>query len=532
MTTPAPVPERDSRDHFDVQHLRNDLAGRAVRGAGWTIASQALSICITIAGTIILARLLVPTDFGLVAMASSTVGIIQVFSDGGLGLATMQRGSLTHAQVSTLFWANVALSAACGAAIAAAGPAVSLFFGDERLTEVTFAIGTLVALGGLGVQHTALLRRQMRFRALAWIQVVSALTGLSVSITMAGMGFGYWALVANNAVPALVWIPMSWMLCGWRPGLPRRGVGAWRLMRFGGAASLAGVANYVSRNADNVLIGKFLGDGPLGTYDRAYQLMVKPVLKANAPITAVLAPALSRLGDDPKRYQAACVGVFRVMAYCAAPPAVALAVFAEETVALLLGAAWMDAVEPFRWLSLACAAQIVTQQAGQMFLAQGCGRLLLRYSVLNAATVTCAFAAGLPWGISGVAFSYAMTYVLVCVPLLAWMLARTPRLEFRPIARVVFPGVMLAAFLCMLLPMLRRLVEPAIGQLSAGAVAIGALVAIYALLLTSTSDGRAASNDVLRAIAKFRQRGRHNPPPSAPAPAAVSYTHLTLPTKA
>lgn len=503
MTPPEPAP----RDHFEVAHLRSDLGGRALRGGAWTVAGQAVSLGISTVGIMVLARLLDPADFGLVAMASALVGAMQMFSDGGLGQATVQRGSLTAAQVSTLFWANVGLAMVVGGLIAAAGPAVSLFYGDDRLTGITAAVGAVVAIGGLGIQHTALLRRQMRFRSLAWIQIASTFAGWSASIALAMLGFGYWALVANNAAFALTGIALAWILCDWRPGPLRRGTGAWPLMRFGGAVSLAGFANYLSRNADNILIGKFLGETPLGIYDRAYQLMLKPVRKANAPISAVLAPTLSRLGDDAKAFEAVCTGLFRVMSYCAAPPVVALAVFADEAVLVLLGDAWTEAAEPFRWLSLACAAQIVTLQAGNMFIAQGCGRLFLQFSAANALIVTGAFAAGLAWGITGVSLCYAVACVAVCTPLLVFMLSRTPRLGLGPVARATLPGILLAAALCAALPSLRGTLQASIGAIGAAAATAGVLVATYAAVLRWTPDGRAAIAELRRAIGRLR-RGR------------------------
>jgi PST family polysaccharide transporter len=205
------------------------------------------------------------------------------------------------------------------------------------------------------------------------------------------------------------------------------------------------------------------------------------------------------------------VGLFRVMSYCAAPPVVALAVFADEAVLVLLGAEWTEAAEPFRWLSLACAAQIVTLQAGNMFIAQGCGRLFLQFCAANALIVTAAFAAGLPWGITGVAFCYATACVGVCTPLLVCMLARTPRLELGPIARATLPGILLAATLCAALPLLREMLEPSAGAIGAAAAAAGALVASYAVVLGWTVDGRAAIRESRQALARLRRRTPADP---------------------
>jgi O-antigen/teichoic acid export membrane protein len=497
--------------HTDVSHLRGDIGGRALRGGAYTVLAQLLSLVITIIGTMILARMLEPADFGLVAMATALVGAIQMFSDGGLGQATVQRSSLTDTQVSNLFWANVLLALIVGAAIAALGPLVAAFYGESRLEGITVAVGATVALSGLGIQHTALLSRQMRFKALAAIQVVSALAGWVAAIVFATLGFGYWALVANNSMFALAGIAAAWILCGWRPGLPCRGAGTWHLLRFGGTVSLAGFANYLSRNSDNILIGRFLGETPLGIYDRAYQLMLKPLRKANAPISAVLQPTLSRLGDDPVAFETSSVRLFRVMAYCATPFVVLLAVFSHEAISVLLGEKWIDAVEPFRWLALSCAAQVVTLQGGNMFISQGCGRLFLAFSSANAVIVTAAFAIGLPWGITGVSLAYAMACVFVCTPLLIIMLGRTPRLSTRSVARAIMPGVLLAAALCAGLPPLRFMLEHTMGSVASGVV-IGALVVgVYALLLTASRDGRDAVSDLRAAVSGIlsKPRGRH-----------------------
>jgi O-antigen/teichoic acid export membrane protein len=222
----------------------------------------------------VLARLLTLQDFGLISMVTAFTGLASLFRDMGLSMATVQRPHIDHAQVSTLFWVNVAISVVITSITAMLGPLIAWFYGEPRLKWITIVSAVAFIFGGLTVQHQALLRRQMRFTALAIIDVGSMLAGIIVAITSSLYGAGYWALVLNQLVVGITTAMGVWLLCDWRPGLPVGHSGVRSMLAFGGNLTGANVLNYFVRNFDNILIGWYWGAQQLGLYTRAYQLLV------------------------------------------------------------------------------------------------------------------------------------------------------------------------------------------------------------------------------------------------------------------
>src|SRR3989442_828763 len=183
----------DKQDgYFSTDHLTADLGGRTARGGAVTVVSQGLKFLISMVATVILARLLTPQDYGLVGMVAVVVGFVSVFKDLGLSTATIQRAEINSAQISTLFWINLALSGGVMLATAAIAPVIAWFYHEPRLVLMTVVYGCGFLLGGLTVQHEALLRRQMRFAALAGAEVFSIIISAATAMLMASRGAGYW----------------------------------------------------------------------------------------------------------------------------------------------------------------------------------------------------------------------------------------------------------------------------------------------------------------------------------------------------
>jgi O-antigen/teichoic acid export membrane protein len=278
--------KRMPRDHFSTAHLIPRLAQRSARGGVVTVSAQALKFILHMGSTMVLARLLTPTDFGLLAMVAFFTGIIGLFADLGLSAATVQRGEIRHSQVSTLFWLNVAFSLVLMLLAAAAAPLIAWFYGESVLLLVTIAISTTYIWGGLSAQHLALLRRQMRFGALATVEVGGFLVGAVAAISVALMGGGYWALVVLAVGQAFGMAVLAFTFSGWRPGRWLFDADVREMVSFGGNIIGARFMNYLTRNADNLLIGKAWGAAELGIYSRAYALLLMPMQQINGPIAA------------------------------------------------------------------------------------------------------------------------------------------------------------------------------------------------------------------------------------------------------
>jgi O-antigen/teichoic acid export membrane protein len=432
----APVLPHPKDHHFATDHLADDLGGRSVRGGAVVFVGQASRFLLQTGSAVVLARLLTPADFGLVAMVTAVTGVIGYLKDMGLTMATVQRARVTHAQASTLFWVNLVLSTGlCGAGVAM-GPLIAAFYGEPSLMPITWALSLTFFFGGVPGQHMALLRRRMRFTTLASIEVAGLAAGVAVAITAALMGAGYWALVALPITEALTQCVLAMAVSGWLPGLPRRGVGVRSMIRYGLNVSGFNVLTYIGRHADNILIGRFIGASATGLYTKAYGLLMLPLEQINGPFNSVAMPVLSRLQDDPKRYAQYYYRALNVIAYLTGPLIVLLAATSSDLVPLLLGDQWLESARIFRYLAVAAMFQPILYTAGWIWLSLDRTKEMMRWSMVTAPTFVLSFVIGLPWGPSGVALSYAVA-VNALTPLGLFWAYRETELTLRDAVAVV-----------------------------------------------------------------------------------------------
>ena len=359
-TKEQPLVVEDKDRHFRTDHLQKDLAGRSTRGGAVTLSAQVLKFVVSTAATILLARLLTPQDYGLIGMVAILTNFVGMFQYLGLSTATIKWSELSHQQVSTLFWINIGLSAAIMLVALAGAPLLAWFYKEPRLIGITAGYAVTIFLTGLTIQHEAILMRQMRFAAIAIIEVLAILIGLAAAIVAAWYGAGYWALVVNILVMTLATLVGVWVACGWRPGLPARGSGVRSMLSYGGNLTGFNVMNYFSRNLDNALIGKFWGAYQLGVYSRAYQMLLMPMQQINTPLVSVAVPALSRLADSPERYRSAYLKILEKIAMITMPGVVFMIATSDWLVLFLLGPQWREAGRIFMLLGVAAIIQPVT----------------------------------------------------------------------------------------------------------------------------------------------------------------------------
>ncbi|HEY9781113.1 MAG TPA: lipopolysaccharide biosynthesis protein [Leptolyngbyaceae cyanobacterium] len=488
-------PSTDPEEHFRTEHLKTDLKGRSVRGGAVTLIAQVCKFVLQIGSTAILARLLTPQDYGLIGMTVAVTGFVSMFKDMGLSMATIQKAEINHRQISTLFWVNVGLSLATLLVTAAIAPAVALFYGEPKLTSITIVSAIGFIFGGLTVQHQALLNRQMRFTALAIIDITSMLVGTIIAIVLAWYGVGYWALVIMQLAIALSTTLGVWLVCHWRPSLPALDSGIGEMLTFGGNITGFSIINYFARNLDNVLIGRFWGAGELGLYSKAYQLLLLPINQINSPIAAVAIPALSRLVDSSERYTAAYVRIVEKVALLTIPIMLFMIGSSDWLVLLLLGPQWQEASGIFVLLGVAGLIQPVANSTGWLFISQGRSRDMFQWGLIGGTISIVSFLAGLPWGAIGVAASYSLLWTYLCLPLLFWFVGRTGPVKTGDFYRVLAPFVTASLLTLGALLLFRNYVEifnPVLGCLFTFTITM----LIFLSTLAIIPSGRLALQDV------------------------------------
>ncbi|MCL1469346.1 lipopolysaccharide biosynthesis protein [Argonema antarcticum] len=412
-------PDNDPDRHFRTDHLKADLKGRSVRGGAVTMVSQISKIILNFGSTAVMARLLTPEDYGLLGMVVIITGFIDLFKDLGLSTATIQKSEITHKQVSTLLWINVAIGFGITVLTIAIAPLVAWFYNEPRLTPIAMVLAIGFIFGSLTVQHQALLRRQMRFKALSAIDLTSMFVSVIVGIASALMlpdKNQYWALVFARLSMTICNTIGVWILSGWRPGLPDRNSGIGDMLAFGSHITGFSMLNYFSRNTDNLLIGWYWGPQELGLYAKAYQLLLLPFQQITVPISNVALPALSRLQNEPERYRSYYQKGVLMLVILGMPLVVLMFVSADKVILTLLGDQWTDAIAIFRLLAPATFVATFNAAAGWVYTSLRKADRQLRWGIFTAVVDLIAFTIGVRWGAIGVATAYSISRILTRYP--------------------------------------------------------------------------------------------------------------------
>jgi O-antigen/teichoic acid export membrane protein len=499
----------DRERHFETGRLRQGLRRRAVLGGVTTALGHACRVALMVGSTVILARLLRPADFGLVAMVTSITGFSNMFLDFGLSAATIQRETIRNDQVSTLYWINQSISVLIALVIAGLAPLIAWFYAEPRLLAIALVLAAASLFAGLSVQHVAILRRQMRFGALVGLDLGATAGGVGVGVLLALAGAGYWSLVAQQVVPVAVRTCLIWAVTGWRPG-PRAPLSEVRsMLHFGGNVTAARMINTLTRNLDKILIGRLWSAQLLGYYSKASNAVVVPFQQAGQALSGVAVPTLARLQDDPVRYRLYFRTAVTLIAAAGLPVVVFLAVDAPLLVPLVLGGQWSGTVPFVRVLAPIAVLEMATTATRWVFLSLGQGAKLLRWRLFEWGMKVLGLAIGVAWGAVGLAGGLAATSTLLIVPAFLYCCRDAPpapadvlRGAWRPALAAAAGGAMVLALRHLGLP---SWPAPAIIALDAAAF-VAAYLGAWAVL----PGGRAALLELFRLVRELEplRRGR------------------------
>ena len=440
------------REETDKDMLFNPHEGpskRSVgRGAMVTALAQGLKFLVQLVSVIALSRLLEPEHFGIMAMATPFFAFLILFQDLGFTQATIQRPSINHSIVNYLFWLNMSAGSALAVTLLIMSPFIALFYNEPRAGGLVAAMSALTVIYALGAQHSAILSRRMLFRPLAVIEVVSAATTVAVSILWALAEPTYWAIYVGTLAGASVSTLGMWLSSRWRPSWPKRCPEARESLGFGASLTGFNLANFASRNLDNVLIGRAWGSVQLGLYDRAYKLLLFPLAQITNPLSRVMIPSLSRLIGEPERYRSGYLSVIPLILFATLPGVAFAGAMSDRLVPFALGQQWTDSAPIFSALAFAGLLQPLNNPSGWLFISQGRAAEAMRWSLFTAVCSIVAFVLGLPYGAFGVAVAISITEYLR-TPLLWLYVGRKGPVRTAEVAKVAIPLV-IGAHLAML----------------------------------------------------------------------------------
>lgn len=424
----------------------DDLTERTFGAAQWQALSTVVQAVLQFTIGVVLARLLPPKDFGLLALALLFVGLAGLFSTLGLGPTIIQRSPLTTRHIRAGFTLSTLLGLAIGATLILLAPRSTAIFPNDGLPPVLRLVALTFPVSGVGNVAGALLRRRLDFRRLFWIGNTSYVVGYAcVAIPLAVLGYGVWSLAVGALAQTCV-LNVLLMATVRHPVRPLFAIREFReLTSFGMGFTLDSLMLYGAHNGDNLVVGRWLGDAALGLYTRAYALMMLPQEFFGRIFRTVLFPAFAEVqGDRPRMGRGYRMSV-QLTTIMGVPVLTGMAVAAPHLIVGLYGPDWRGAVPPLQILCMFGLFRIVYPLSTAV--AQAAGRVYLVFfvSLGYAIAMIGGGVVGSRWGLAGVAYAVGLALLFMYLGS-AFLTLRVVGLRWRDFAEDQLPGVLLGCF--------------------------------------------------------------------------------------
>ena len=455
----------------------------AVQGMVWLGGQRIAVRLLDQVFTIVLVRLLSPREFGLLAMAAIFAGVLSLFAHSGISQAIIQRKEMDDEFLSTAFWANVGVGCVLFMVALGASRFLGAFMREPLAALIVVVLSVRFITDATASTQSAVLQRRMQYRSLSLRPLFGALVSGPIAVVMAYKGMGVWSLVAQQLGASAAGAAALYYAGGFRPKL----VFSWRRFKeiwsFGGPLLLARFFEYAVRNTDNLLVGRYLGSVALGFYSLAYIVFLVPVIDIGFPMTAVMFSTLSRMQDDVTRLKQSFLMATRYITMIALPMMVGLAVVAPLMVEVVFGPQWLPSASVMSILALAGFLRLMVSLGPSALQAAGRTDLHMRWALLALVLYLPAFAVGLRWGITGVAFGY-LAATAVLLPIQWGFVAKVMGLSVGDLWAAAFPSAAGCAVMAAAVLSARLALEGmAVPKIGAFAVLVTLGVAVYAAVM-------------------------------------------------
>jgi len=492
MTTPA---------------LTGSLDRSMARAVGWNAAAKWSSQILSWTSTIVVARLLTPYDYGLCGMASLFTCLVMVICQYGIGDAVIALRDLTRRQIAELHTVSVILGIALVGLSCALALPIARFFSAPPVRSIIIVVsGTYLISSFLAVPR-ALLRKELRFKLLAWIEMARALFQVLATVLFAWFQFRYWSLILGYLVGSLI---EALLTSYWKrhefaiPDIAHLR----RELKFSRQVLFSGVAWYAYDNADFGVAGRVLGSTALGNYTVAWTIASAPVEKIANLVTGITPAYFSAVQADKAELRRYLLRLTEILSFVTVPASLGLALVADYMVPALLGPKWIGAIGPLRLLGVFVAGRSIATILPNLLTAIGDARFVMWATIASAIFMPIAFLIGARWGTNGIAAAWVVAYPPIMVPMYYRVFQKTD-MHLREYVSVLMPAISASAVMAVVV-LLTRWALPAgfhplpglllliiIGALSYA----GALVAFH----------RARVTHMIRIVRSFRQQREQRP---------------------
>jgi teichuronic acid exporter len=491
--------------NVDAEPAGRDLAAldrSMLSGLAWTGAAKWGVQALSWVSTIFVVRLLTPTDYGIVGMAAAFVGFLQPLSDFGIAAAVVQERTLSRNQVARLSGFAVFLGLVWASVTFAAAYPIAGFFKEPQLTTLVPVMGLGFAVGALRVVPGAMLVREMRFRTVAMIETAEALTILVVTMVLALLGRGFWALILGSLSGRIVGAALVLLAEPIKIAPPTDIKRIARHLRFGAWVAASTVAWYAYTNADRVVVGHLIGEAALGAYSIAMTLAGLPVEKISQLYLRVAEAVIAKVQNDRPAVARYFIRITEAVALLAFPLSIGLALVADQFVPVVLGDRWTDAIVPMRLLAVSSAFRSLDPLLAQVLIATGHARDNARSMAFATAVLPIGFllSVELGWGLAGVAAVWMIGHPLVVIATQVRSALRIADASLAQYARALGPALVCTTLMAIAVGGVRalRFESTPTSQALAASVATGMIAYAAALMLLYPQKLRAAWDLVKR----------------------------------
>ena len=424
-----------------------ELDRSLVKGIAWTGGSKWVTQTVRWASTLVVARLLSLGDYGIVGMAATYLGLVQLINEFGLSASIIQHRDLTREDISQLAGLSILMGFGFALLSAALAPLFAMFFGEPAVRWVIMALAVTFVLRGLQVVPRAILNRDLHFRQLAVLDAAEAIVQALVALGLAMLHFGYWALVLGSIGGVAASTILALVMHRHRVAWPRREQAIARAVGFGSQVAASRVAWYVYSNADFFIVGRVLGKDALGAYSLGWTLANIPVERISALVGRVTPAIFAAVQKDIAAMRRYVLRITEGLALLTFPASVGMSLVADDFVTVVLGEQWRPAILPLRLLSFYGGFRSVTTLLPQVLVARNQARKNLYISIIAAVLLPIAFLIGTRWGTAGVATAWLIAFPLVIVPFYLLVIFRDIEMTAGQYLRALWPS--LSALLAM-----------------------------------------------------------------------------------
>jgi len=388
------------------------LHQKTTSAAKWSALDMFMRQGVQVAVTVVLARILTPEDFGVIAMLALFIGVAGIFIDSGFSSALIQRQKITHTDESTVFFFNLVMGAVAALLLCAAAPWIATFFKQPVLQYLTYAMAFNLFIGAFGSIHTTLLNKELNFRTTAKVGVASSVSAGAVAIYMASQGFGVWSLAANSVMSGIITVLLLWLWHPWRPAWTFSLASLRSFFRFGGYTMAATLTDVFSTNLYSILIGKMYSARDVGFYDRAHHTQQLPITLMMGIINRVAFSSFATVAEDKARLVRGLRQAQAISMFVNIPVLAGIIILAEPLVLTLFGEQWLSIVPILQVLGLGGLLWPLHVLNLNILMAQGRSDLFFKITIFKKMFAISLTVAASFYGVMAIAWTQVVISIL------------------------------------------------------------------------------------------------------------------------